>query len=187
MKSTQDGYAQAGPQSFKRGQVIFMRVLIALMAFGFLGTALFDAWSCCSLLARGLESRGRVPTTGRIEDSYVHETVSYGNGGYRSRGAPSHVYTPVVKYSFEVAGSRHTSQNIYLKPGLGSSGRRFASEKVREYPKGSTVAVYYAPGNPRECTLEVGVFRSYLMGPMISMMVWGIFGVLSVKLFLWLW
>ena len=79
--------------------------------------------------------------SGTVVKSVVETHASYKNT----------TYTPVVKYSYEVAGKAFTSNHV--APG-GVVGGSLAESLVARFPLGAQVEVFYNPQNPKDAVLE---------------------------------
>lgn len=64
-------------------------------------------------------------------------------------------FRPDVDYVYTVDGNEYSGTSYLNLPGFGGRTSRFdAAEKlVNQYPKGSSVTVYYNPENPQQSTL----------------------------------
>ncbi len=88
--------------------------------------------------------------TGVIEEAFVYQHE-------RHTQEQRHItYTPVVKYTYTVAGETHTSRKRDFAPQAEASYRNKAQAEghVAAYPPGSEVPVYYNPDNPRQAVLK---------------------------------
>ena len=66
------------------------------------------------------------------------------------------MYSPYVKYEYEVNGVSYKAENIGLVESS-CSIRSFAESKIMKYPSGKAVSVYYNPGSVEESYLEKNV------------------------------
>jgi Protein of unknown function (DUF3592) len=103
---------------------------------------------CASKFFREIRSKHWPRATGIIAQCYLQRAQG-------SKG--SSWYIPEVVYLYTVgtqsfAGTRidfHTQDHIY--------GRRYAAWRLRSYPRGKLVHVYYDPGAPQIAVLEPGI------------------------------
>lgn len=65
-------------------------------------------------------------------------------------------YTPVVEYTYTVAGMTYTSRKVGFAPAEENSypSQAQAQAHLARYPLGREVAVYYNPHNPRQAVLK---------------------------------
>ena len=67
-------------------------------------------------------------------------------------------YRPEISYTYTLNSTEFTSSRVTFGDFLYSSFARGASQRrVAKYPVGSTVCVFYDPGDPREAVLEPGI------------------------------
>ena len=66
-------------------------------------------------------------------------------------------YSADIAYQFRVGGSRYTGETIAFA--IGSSHQSSAENRVRKYPLGMAVSVYYNPNDPTKSVLEPGYRR----------------------------
>jgi len=66
-------------------------------------------------------------------------------------------FTPIIRYEYEVAGTRHTSARLnFLSDEHGTfKDRRAAGQVVAKYPIGASVDVFYNPANRKQAALDV--------------------------------
>jgi len=96
-------------------------------------------------------------TAGVITSSRLEEQES------RDRdGAPTHIYSAVVKYQYFVAGKAYSGDRYRY----GLFDFTSAHWIVSEHPAGKKVGVYYNPSNPADSLLRPGLEGSDLFGAM---------------------
>ncbi len=101
------------------------------------------------LKRRKREQVGTWPTTtGTVKRSFVYEHTP------RLGRAPT--YTPVVHYTYEIAGETHESETLFMAPSasLTTQVRSQAQAIVERYPPKSTVTARYNPLAPTQAALE---------------------------------
>ncbi|MCA9263447.1 MAG: DUF3592 domain-containing protein [Planctomycetales bacterium] len=131
-------------------------------------------------VSRILPTTGWETTTGKVKKSrYIKR-----NAPSRSLlGRPRSVYAPVVIYKYTVDGQNYTNRrvSIWEKKDFGSKRQRDPSGKLKRYPKGMDVTVYYNPANPEEAILEKSLPWTVYAGIMGSfvLLFLGIGGALS--------
>jgi uncharacterized protein DUF3592 len=105
-----------------------------VMGFVFLGIALSQLWSF-------FESKSWVQTQGVISQSQWVPR----RGGNSAQ----------INYKYSVNGQSYEGNNIL--PGLNQYSQPEQEAKLKQYPAGATVTVFYDPSDPQESSLEVGV------------------------------
>ena len=83
-------------------------------------------------------------------------------------------YTPLVHYSYEVAGSRYESERRALSS-LKTSKTK-AEAICQDYPPGKTVTVYYDPAKPGEALLMPGQSHETLPLAIVGAVLLGLSG-----------
>ena len=114
-------------------------------------------------------------TTGEITRSAVDASADFtGNRRYHSR----------IKYAYaiELLGDEQSASNdeyfigtrVGIDPMPPAPSRAIAQAQIEQYPKGSTVEVYYNPDNPKRSMLAPQFLRSYLIMPIVGVLCLGI-------------
>jgi hypothetical protein len=88
-----------------------------------------------------------IPTQGKIKRSEVTHTT----GGKTQ-------YYAHIEYEYTAQGMNYSSNNVTLAQlmGITDTGQSAAQEKVKKFPIGSTVTVFYDPNDPRRAVLQKG-------------------------------
>ncbi len=142
----------------------------------------FTYWGVSNILET-LEARSWPTTTGVVKKSAVRvdkrrekaDSDNKSASGYRTYT----YYIPEVVYEYTVDNKSYTSDRITTakieyrnKPALGirigSSARKIAQSIVDDYKAGSSVDVYYQPGNPRTALLDTSLRFSLFIPLLIS-------------------
>jgi hypothetical protein len=89
-------------------------------------------------------------TTGKILSSVAEGHGTLASGG---RGQAGTVWSPVVEYSYQVAGRDYHGSRIAFGGDV-SGSRDFAQGIAARYPAGSAVTVHFDPDNPSFAVLE---------------------------------
>lgn len=88
------------------------------------------------------------------------------------------LFTPVVKYQFEVAGRQHESDRISISDGILIENRDVAAAVSAKYPVGANVTVFYNPSDLTLAVLEVGISEgaeaTLVIGGFFSLMLGGL-------------
>lgn len=115
----------------------------------FAGGILLLAWGGYEM-KRAYESRTWPDTQGTVTSSYI------GKSSHRdSNNHTSTVYTPKIRYQYQVEGKHYTCNRIEF--GGESGGKRSKAKKVVDkYPSGKKVTVYYNPQDPKVAVLKAG-------------------------------
>ena len=136
-------------------------VVALVMGFGFLGAAISQLWS-------SHKSKSWAKTQGVIfESKWIPNHLLHGEG------------KPRIAYRYSVNGQGYEGSNIL--PGLNEYFTPDAQAKLRQYPVGAIVAVFYDPSDPQNSSLEIGVITesTYIT------FVLGIFFTLAAGAFAW--
>jgi hypothetical protein len=131
----------------------------------------FFVWHGASDIITALSAKTWPTTQGFVESSDVTS----------KRGSKGRItYTPVVVYSYEIAGVKHTGDRVDYGD-RGSSSMEKAISVVAKYPKGAQVSVHYKKKNPTDSVLEVGTTSDnwLVLGLGIVFTVIGIFSTRS--------
>jgi hypothetical protein len=94
---------------------------------------------------RQLHALSYSTTTGRVTQSEIKKV----------EGDDGPTYRPDIKYTYSVAGREHTADRY--RYGEWSAGRGRAEGVAATHPVGSEVSVYYAPADPSDAVLKVGL------------------------------
>jgi hypothetical protein len=88
-----------------------------------------------------------LPAQGRIKTSEVTRTT----GGKIQ-------YYAHIEYEYTAQGMNYSSNNVTFAQlmGIADTGQSAAQEKVKKFPAGSTVTVFYDPNDPRRAVLQKG-------------------------------
>lgn len=111
------------------------------------------------------------PTQGAVIASEVRSYTQWKDGIQHT------FYTPGITYRFTVNGREYTSDRYSLGAETGWSTSRFAEKKVKEYPAGSPLTVYYNPKAPAESVLD----RRLSGGWMIWILAFGLLALALVS------
>jgi hypothetical protein len=117
------------------------RALLSLLAIGLVALAIH-------LHVVASTARDWSSTAGVVVASYIRKTGA-GNAG---EAGDTDTYSPVVKYEYRVGSDPYTGSKI----GFGDFFYNWYSSKsrVRAYPKGSNVTVYFDPQDPSSAVLD---------------------------------
>ncbi len=96
-------------------------------------------------VVRQIYAVGYPTATGTITQSEV-ETI---------RGRRSRTYRPTIKYKYTVEGQEYVGERY--RYGQFSSAKKWAERIVASHPVGSPFEVYYAPTDPSDAVLTVGL------------------------------
>ena len=165
-----------------RGQVLWTAIGYGLLAAAvpafyfaphgvlFTGAAIAG----CMGLARlreGLGSRGWAATSGKITQSEVQARNAV-------EGGHTEDLVAAVTYDYEVAGRKHTGHKIALVEPT-SMARWLVRRRLRRYPLGAVVRVYYRPDAPQHAILEPGA-------PLTAWLLAGAWVFAAAAVILWL-
>lgn len=101
-------------------------------------------------IRRAYESRSWPNTQGTVIASYIDKR-SHRDSNNHTRI----VYTPKIRYQYQVEGKHYTCKRIAF--GGESGGKRSKAKKVVDkYPSGKKVTVYYNPQDPKVAVLKAG-------------------------------
>lgn len=99
--------------------------------------------------ARGVRTAQTWSTTdGEVLEATVEKYL------HSTRDGTMTAYRPHITYGYRVGGREYVGERLNFGSGVHSSIRGFAENKVKQFPTGSKVRVYYDPQNPNEATLE---------------------------------
>jgi Protein of unknown function (DUF3592) len=132
-----------------------------VLGFGFLGGAISQLWS-------SHKSKSWAQTQGVISESkWVPNHLQHGEG------------TAQIAYRYSVGGQSYEGTNIL--PGLNEYLTPDKQAKLRQYPVGATVTVFYDPTDPQNSSLEIGVITE------LTFIMFGlaIFFLLGAGAFIW--
>lgn len=120
-------------------------------------------------IIRGLRSRTWPTVSGEVTDADVE--VFHGRGGV--------LYTPLIRYTYSVAGRNYESERVLF--GYGDFYTRRGAEAVRAaYPTGGAVTVYYDPTDPRSSVLRPGVgTRTWIVLGLFGALLFLVIGLLT--------
>lgn len=124
----------------------------------------------------GLKSRSWPTATGTVQDARIQSHQSRDE-----EGDVTTTYEALIRYQYNVAGQEHQGMRRTFSDVRTSSRSR--TEKILErYPAGSSVTVYYDPGDPSASVLEPGVgLMSYILLLLVlAFLVFGVAGVLGL-------
>jgi len=125
-----------------------IRIIIALIVAGFvLPFGLWTAYKGALLAVEASQSASWPVTSGQIITSSVRESTSHG----RTHGTS---YTPVISYTYLVAGTTYTGTMV--APGR-TWGSKSANAAVKAHPSDAKADVRYDPANPTTAVLEPGL------------------------------
>jgi hypothetical protein len=135
--------------SFMRGTMDSMFGIVALV-LGAVGVVLMVA----GFLAARTPGKSRDwPTAaGQI----LASTITY-----RHRTNGGHTPYPLVMYTYQVEGKIYQSQRIYFGTEIGGSAMK---GRIKKYPVGAEVPVYYNPQNPADAVLERSIPAAKMLG-----------------------
>ena len=174
---------------------LFIGLGMLLMGVG------FSYWGVSNILET-LEARSWPTTKGLVKKSTVkvdkrREKADSGDSnasGYRTYT----YYIPEVVYEYEVNNKNYTSDRITTakieyrnKPAfgirIGASAKTIAQSIVNDYKAGSTIDVYYSPGNPGtallDTSLRFSLFIPVLIAiPILILAIWLIYAALTGKI-----
>ena len=91
-------------------------------------------------------SRSWPTTTGKVISSKITRSIDIDTGTD---------YFPRVQYEYQVDNKTYRSKNVSFVGSFGS-GKKAAEDRVKQYPVGQEVTVYYHPNKPKKATLEPG-------------------------------
>lgn len=101
-------------------------------------------------MKRAYESRSWPNTQGTVISSYIDKR-SHRDSNNRT----NIVYTPKIRYQYQVDGKHYTCKRIAF--GGESGGKRSKAKKVVDkYPSGKKVTVHYNPQDPKVAVLKAG-------------------------------
>lgn len=121
------------------GITVAVLVLVAVLFF-------VIAW----FQGRGARSAAQWSTTqGEVMEATVVQYLHHTN-----EGGSMTAYRPNIIYGYRVNGRDYVSQRLNFNTTMHSSIKSFADSKIRQFPTGSKVQVFYDPQNPNEATLE---------------------------------
>ncbi len=125
----------------------------------FIGVAGILVLSAVYLTLRSMAAKSWPRTQGKVLSALVEKSYSDNTPYYR----------PLIAYQFQVNGHDYQCDHLAFGQRTGAEpderGRLKAEEKAKQYPVGSTVQVFYNPGNPADAVLEV---RTVGVGCMIG-------------------
>lgn len=96
-------------------------------------------------LFQGLKSLNWKTTTGKVLENTIEE-----------RGYPGGFFAPVLFYQYTVDGNTYQSAKYSFGFNVFSNSAS-VEEKLKQYPIGSEITVYYNPLNPKISVLNPGV------------------------------
>lgn len=139
----------------------------------FAGGIFLLAWGGYEM-KRAYESRTWPDTQGTVTSSYI------GKRSHRdSNNSTSIVYTPKIRYQYQVEGKHYTCNRIGF--GGESGGKRSKAKKVVDkYPSGKKVTVYYNPQDPKIAVLKAGFSLGALFAFLAGIIFFGV-GVICFK------
>lgn len=106
------------------------------------------------LALRKARARAAWPTVnGTVVSSQAVEHRTSGVDG-KGRHTTRVSWEPVVKYSYEVGGKKHSGKRIKIKPE--GMGRRGAEAAAARFLPASGVQVHYNPADPEDAVLDPG-------------------------------
>jgi len=122
-----------------------------VMAWVFIGVGAFLVLGAASRLSAQVTSHWWADTAGLVTVSrVVKEKAGPLPGQYD--------YRAEIAYSFVVSEARFASSNVWPGEDAGTyDDEEEAREFVDRYPQGATVMVHFAPDDPSECALEIGL------------------------------
>ena len=125
-------------------------------------------------MKRAYESRIWPDTQGTVTSSRI--------GKHSHRDSNNHtriVYTPKIRYQYQVEGKHYTCNRIEF--GGKSGGKRSKAKKVVDkYPSGKKVTVYYNPQDPKVAALKAGFSWGALFAFLAGIIFFGV-GVMGFK------
>jgi hypothetical protein len=80
------------------------------------------------------------------------EVVLTGGGGVNINSSPGH--SAIIQYQYHVRDRRYQSDNFLIGGNVSSGNKEKEENKVRQYPVGTKVEVFYNPENPEDVCLE---------------------------------
>ena len=108
----------------------------------------------------------------RIEKKVLHSTEN------RTTTQVVTLFSPVVKYKYEVAGQPCESARISISDGVLLDNQEVAAAIAGKYPVGSQVTVFHNPDDPTLAVLESGVSEgaqaTLLLGSLFSLTLGGL-------------
>lgn len=118
--------------------------LLIAVVWGVVGVVGFGAWMIAHEGRLAEESAGWPWVQGTVLSS----SASVG-GGYRSPVT----YGVAIRYRFDVDGHTYEGRRTAFSPHFSRQG---SQAMVESHPPGSSVLVYYRPGEPETCVLQPG-------------------------------
>ena len=121
-----------------------------------LGVGVGEAW-------HGWRSQGWPQVRGTVTESSIASSQSrvekkvLHSKEERTTSRLVTLFTPVVKYTYEVSGRQCESDRISISDGILVENQEFAAAIAARYPVGSNVTVFYNPGDPTLAVLESGI------------------------------
>ena len=108
------------------------------------------AWVYVAFLRRKIKRSMSWPSTqGEIIQS---EVVLTGCGSGNVNSSPGH--SAIIVYQYRSRGKRYESNSFSIGGNVSTGSEQKEEEKVRQYPVGTNVEVYYNPENPKDACLE---------------------------------
>jgi hypothetical protein len=121
-----------------------------------LGVGVGEAW-------HGWRSQGWPQVSGTVTESSVASSRSRVEKKVlhsREERTTSHwvtLFTPVVKYKYEVSERQCESDRISISDGILVENQELVAAIAAKYPVGSNVTVYHHPSDPTLAVLETGI------------------------------
>lgn len=136
--------------------------LFALVWFVIAAVIVRAAWRA---LRAAQESRRWVPVQGRVVKAWVESKIRHvANGG---EGGSRRLYWARVRYAFEVEGMQRTGTYWTAADASGVTrwgSCRGAERRVRRYPVGRDLLIYFDPADPSRSALTVGAgWRDWML------------------------
>lgn len=138
------------------------RIFFALFAAVTIPVGLWFAYQGAQSAVEAAQSPSWPKAAGQITGSHVQTSVSHGRHGGTS-------YTPVISYTYLVAGTTYTG--TVIAPGR-TWGSKSAYAAVSAHPFGASAQVSYDPAHPATAVLETGLrsssFGQFLLGSVVA-------------------
>ena len=139
----------------------------------FAGGIFLLAWGVYEM-KRAYESRTWPDTQGTVISSYIDKRSHRDSNHHTST-----IYTPKIRYQYQVEGKHYTCNRIEF--GGESGGKRSKAKKVVDkYPSGKKVTVYYNPQDPKVAVLKAGFSWGALFAFLVGIIFFGV-GVMGFK------
>ena len=144
-------------------------VIGVVFALGVFAIGLYALVPSVMNMARGRSSRAWPSVKGSVIASHLEWRQDEGDE-----------YRTEVVYGYNVRGQEHRSNRLFFGDRGWQSLRRSAAARLRNYPKGATVRVWFNPESPGDSVLEPGIHPGLVFGAgfgllMMAGVLWALF------------